>query len=46
METDSTVHKSVESTYVNHYVPEVDAIGAVVFPHSTATQAQNIKFIT
>ena len=46
METDSTVHASVESTYGNHYVPEVAAIGAVVIPHSTTTQAQNIKFIT
>ena len=45
MATDSTVHSPVETAYVKHSVPRVAAIGAVVFPHSTATQDQNMKLI-
>ena len=42
METDSSTNAPDETAYhVNHSVPGIAAIGAVVFPHSTTTQAQN-----
>ena len=42
METDSSINALEETAYhVNHSVPGIAAIGAVVFPHSTTTQAQN-----
>ena len=47
METDSSINAPKETAYhVNHAVPGIAAIEAVVFPHSTTIQAQNIKFIT
>ena len=42
MDSHSSIKALEETAYhVNHYVPGVAAIGAVVFPHSTTTQAQN-----
>ena len=42
METDSSINVPEETAYhVNQSVPGIAAIGAVVFPHSTTTQAQN-----
>ena len=42
METDSPINAPEETAYhVNNSVPGIAAIGAVVFPHSTTTQAQN-----
>ena len=42
METDSSINAREETAYhANHSVPGIAAIDAVVFPHSTTTQAQN-----
>ena len=42
METDSSINAPEEIPYhVNYSVPGIAAIGAMVFPHSTTTQAQN-----
>ena len=46
METDSSINAPEETAYhVKHSVPGIAAIGAVVFPHSTTTQAQNIYLL-
>ena len=42
MDSHSSINALEETAYhVNHFVPGIAAIGAVVFPHSTTTQAQN-----
>ena len=46
MESHSSINAPEEPAYhANHFVPGIAAIGAVVFPHSTTTQAQNTKLI-
>ena len=42
MESHSSINALEETAYHdNHFMPGIAAIGAVVFPHSTTTQAQN-----
>ena len=46
MDSHSSINALEETAYhANHFVPGIAAIGAVVFPHSTTTQAQNTKLI-
>ena len=46
MDSHSCINPLEETSYhANHFVPGIDAIGAVSFPHSTTTQAQNTKLI-
>ena len=42
MDSHSSINALEETAYhANHFVPGIVAIRAVVFPHSTTTQAQN-----
>ena len=46
MDSHCSINALEETAYhANHFVPGIAAIGAVVFPHSTTTQAHNTKLM-